>query len=139
MRAAILHNNTLDYPADVIMRLLERHTPDAVAIMIATRRVFVAEEGARLVGTAALEGHVVRAVFVAVEQQRRGVARALVRHLEGLVQAAATETLALQSSISAHGFYETLGYRTQAFRFHPEGSTYRMIKSLPPADVTSRR
>ena len=130
MVGAILHNNGADYPPDVIARLLRRHTPAVVGEMIGTRRVFVASEADRIVGTIALEADVLRGLFVAVASQARGLAVVLVRHVEDLARDEGVATLALQSSTTAHGFYERLGYRTQAFRFHPNGSTYRMVKRL---------
>ena len=137
MRSAIRHNNAVDYPPSVIARLLARHGAGAVATMIATRWVFVACEGERIIGTAALEGAVLRGLFVDVSRQGRGIAVALVRHVEVLARAVGLPQLALQSSTTAHGFYERLGYRTQAFRFDAGGSTYRMIKRLAPGGSPS--
>lgn len=130
MSRAIRHNNAADYPAEVIARILVWHTPDRVAAMIATRRVFVAVEAERIVGTAALQDHVLRGLFVEVERQGRGLARRLVEYVESCARARGLADLELQSSTTAHGLYERLGYRTQAFRYHPDGSTYRMVKRL---------
>ncbi len=130
MGHAIRHNNAADYPPEVIARILVRHAPDSVAAMIATRRVFVAVEGERIVGTAALQGHVLRGLFVEVDRQGRGLARQLVGHVETDARTCGLADLELQASTTAHGLYERLGYRTQAFRYHPDGSTYRMVKRL---------
>lgn len=130
MVRAIRHNNAADYPAVVIERLLQRHTCPAVAEMIATRQVFVACEDDRIVGTAALEEAILRGLFVAIDQQGRGIARFLVAHIEDVARARGLIDLELQSSTTAHRFYERLGYRTQAFRFDLEGSTYRMTKRI---------
>lgn len=138
MGRAIRRNNTADYPPQVIERLLARHTAEAVTAMIAGRQVFVAVEAGRIVGTVALEGPVLRGLFVDVERQGRGLARQLVTKAESIARASGNAELALQSSITAHGFYERLGYRTQAFRFHPEGSTYRMVKALAAAPPVTR-
>ena len=130
MRRAIRHNNAADYPSEVIARLLARHTVEAVAAMIAKRRVFLGCEGERVVGTVALEGDVLRGLFVEVDRQGRGIAVGLVCHVEALARANGLPQLTLQSSTTAHGFYKRLGYRTQAFGFDTEGSTYRMLKGL---------
>ena len=137
MSGAIRYSNAADYPPEVIARLLEHHAPDAVAAMIATRRVFVAKVDGRIVGTVALEGRMLRGLFVAVEHQGRGIALAMVTHVEDLARTKGIAALGLQSSVTAHGFYEKLGYRTQAFRYHPEGSTYRMIKRIAPNESPS--
>lgn len=138
MARAIRHNNAADYPPDVVERILAWHTPGNVAAMISTRHVFVAVEEDRIVGTVALEGSVLRGLFVDVDRQGRGIARTLVADVEHIACAGGIAELALQSSLTAHGFYERLGYRTQAFRFHPEGSTYRMVKALAAAPPVTR-
>ena len=138
MRRAIRRNNAADYPPDVIERILAWHSVAAVKAMIATRRVFVAVEPSRIVGTIALEGPVLRGLFVDVDRQGRGLARWLVAEVEAIARASGIPELALQSSVTAHGFYERLGYRTQAFRFRPQGSTYRMVKALAPVPLVTR-
>lgn len=138
MGRAIRHNNAADYPADVIERILAWHEPEKVAVMIATRQVLVACERGRIVATVALEGAVLRGLFVDVDRQGRGIARTLIEEIERIAHAAGIAELALQSSLTAHGLYERLGYRTQAFRFDPEGSTYRMAKALAPVPSFTR-
>ena len=132
MVRAIRHNNAGDYPADVIARLLVRHTPEAVAAMIGSRRVFLGTERERIVGTVALEGDVLRGLFVDVERQGFGHARTLVRWIEASALRDGVTILSLRSSITAQSFYERLGYRTQSFGFDTEGSTYLMVKQLQP-------
>ena len=105
--------------------------------MIATRRAFVGCEGERVVGTVALEGAVLRGLFVDVDRQGRGFARVMVDRIEAIARASGLAQLTLQSSLTAHGFYERLGYRTQAFLFDAEGSTYRMIKRIAPGESPS--
>ena len=138
MSRAIRRNNAVDYPPDVIERILAWHSVEAVAAMIATRQVFVTVEGNRIVGTVALEGPVLRGLFVDVDRQGRGIARMMVARAENIARADGIAELALQSSLTAYAFYERLEYRTQAFRYHPEGSTYRMVKALAGAPPVRR-
>ncbi len=138
MGRAIRHNNAIDYPTDVIDRLLARHTPENVAAMIATRQVLVAIAEHRIVGTIALEGPVLRGLFLDVDHQGRGIAQMLVAKVERIACTNGIAELALQSSLTAYGFYARLGYRTQAFRYHLEGSTYRMVKALAAPLLVTR-
>ena len=69
MSRAIRHNNAADYPPDVVERIHARHSVEAVTAMIATRQVFVTVERTRILGTVALEGPVLRGLFVDVDCQ----------------------------------------------------------------------
>ena len=61
-------------------------------------------------GHLAVEEREVRAVYVHPDQARRGVGSALLAELEGFARGQGLETLGLQSSLNAVGFYERSGY-----------------------------
>ncbi len=65
-----------------------------------------------IVGTAALDGGSVQAVFVAPAAQSHGVGRRLMEEVEALAADGGIKALTLRSSITAEGFYRRLGYRT---------------------------
>ena len=66
---ALCETNAKDYTAEIIERIGRRFSPAAVLQLLGTRIVFVATAGGRVVGTASLDGSVVRTVFVAPDAQ----------------------------------------------------------------------
>jgi len=107
---ALQQSNAQDYPAAVIERVASNFTPAAVAQLLAIRQVLVAEFDDEVVGTASLDGDVVRTVFVAPSVQGRGVGRALMSAVEQLARQAGVCRLAVPSSLTAQAFYAALGY-----------------------------
>jgi hypothetical protein len=63
--SALQSTNAKDYTPEIIGRVAENFSPASIAALMARRDVFVALEGSRIVGTASLDGKVVRSVFVA--------------------------------------------------------------------------
>ena len=133
MRDAIARTNAADYPPAVIGRLLARHSVGDVAAMIATRTVFVATQGSEPVGTVALEGDQLRALFVDPGRQRRGIGGRLVDHAEAHAAALGLQALWLQASITAHRLYRRHGYVDERFEPRDDGSVTIMRKRLAPS------
>lgn len=90
---------------------LANKTPEIVAGWIAGSHVFVAEEGGRIVGVAALtdSGHVTLN-YVAPEARFRGVSKALIDAVEGKAAQLGLQACTLESTKTARRFYEALGY-----------------------------
>lgn len=128
--SSLHESNARDYDPETIARVARSFTPDGVAAQIVARQVFVAMEGDRLVGTASRDGHVVRAVFVAPDAQEGGIGRALMAAVERAAGEAGIATLTLQSSLTATGFYDRLGYRAVRENLHGEERTIVMEKRL---------
>jgi len=61
---ALRETNAKHYSREIIARVERSFSPTAVLQLISRRKVFVATLGSRVVGTASLEGSVVRTVFV---------------------------------------------------------------------------
>ncbi|WP_255195064.1 GNAT family N-acetyltransferase [Halorarius litoreus] len=61
-------------------------------------------------GHLAIEAEAVHAVYVHPDHARAGVGSALLAELEGFARGRGVDTLALQSSLNAVGFYEQAGY-----------------------------
>ncbi|MET1081031.1 MAG: GNAT family N-acetyltransferase [Pseudomonas sp.] len=108
--AALRTSNARDYPAAVIERVESSFTPAAVAVLIGQRQVFVARMAGRIVGTASLDGAVVRSVFVDPAYQQAGVGRRLMAHVMEVAGVAGVKVLAVPSSVTAQPFYATLGF-----------------------------
>lgn len=128
--AALRESNAQDYPPEVIAQVERSFGPDAVRTLIDKRRVFVAVLEGRIIGTASLDGEVVRSVFVDPGCQGGGVGRQLL----GVVHAAAADAgiavLRVPSSITAEAFYAALGYRKIRDEFHGAERTIVMEKWL---------
>lgn len=131
--AALRETNARDYTASVIERLEQSFSPDAVRTLIGKRMAFVAVAGSRIVGTAGLDGSVVRTVFVAPDVQGQGVGRLLMAEIERASRAAGIETLTVPSSVTAEPFYAKLGFKAVRDSYHGEERTIIMERSLPAA------
>ena len=103
-------SNARDYPPEVIDRVAANFDAAGVRELMATREVFVALDGERVVATASLAGDVLRSVFVLPEMQGRGLGKALMKHLEGVARAAGVQQLRVPASLTAVPFYSALGY-----------------------------
>ena len=128
--AALRETNARDYAASVIARLEESFSPDDVRTMIDTRTSFVALAGSRIVGTAALEGSVVRTVFVAPDVQGQGIGRLLMAEVEKASREAGIETLTVPASITGEPFYARLGFKAVGETLYEEARTIIMERSL---------
>lgn len=123
-------SNASDYPAQAIEQLIVDFASEKVAQRMTERDTFVAEIAGRIVGTIALGGDRLRTLFVEPELQGSGLGARLVAHLEAHARAVGVSELKLSSSLTAHGFYERLGYRTVRLEEHDGVSTWLMVTTL---------
>jgi GNAT superfamily N-acetyltransferase len=79
---ALRETNAKDYAGEIIERIERSFSPSAVLELISKRTVFVAALGSRVVGTASLDGSLVRAVFVSPDVQTRGIGKLLMAEVE---------------------------------------------------------
>jgi GNAT superfamily N-acetyltransferase len=101
--------NSRDYPADIIDRMCAHFDAARVAELAAQRQMFVAEADG-VVGTISRDGNKVHTMFVQPDAAGRGIGRLLLRHIEALAAADGHDFMETSSSITAHGFYQRLGY-----------------------------
>ncbi len=92
--------------------------------------MFVAVVEESIVGTAGLDGEVVRTVFILPEYQGRGIGRALMAKVEVAAMANRVAILTVPSSITAEPFYAKLGFRAVRDSYHGEERTIVMERSL---------
>ncbi|MDO7908940.1 GNAT family N-acetyltransferase [Pseudomonas sp. 22-AL-CL-001] len=109
--AALRESNSKDYPPGVIAQVEQSFSPEAITLHLAKRKVFVALLGETIIGTAALDGDVVRSVFVEPAHQKSGIGRQLMEVVHATAALAGTETVRVPSSITAEKFYTALGYQ----------------------------
>ncbi len=127
---ALRETNAKDYANDIIERIEASFTPRAVREFIGQRTVLVATVDGRIVGTASLDGSVVRSVFVAPDVQARGIGKLLMAEIESTARERNILKLALTSSITAETFYARLGFRAVRDSYHGDERTIIMERSL---------
>ncbi len=136
--ATLRTSNAADYPPEVIAHVAADFAPEAVRGMIARRRVLIARDGGRMVGTAALEGAAVRSVFVLPEAQGRGVGAALMAEVARVAARDGCATLRLSSSLTAQGFYERLGFIAVGEALFGDERTITMERDLRAPSTQAR-
>ncbi|WP_245272693.1 hypothetical protein [Mesorhizobium sp. LNHC221B00] len=72
---SLRESNARDYSPGIIARVEPSFSPSAVLELMGKRDVFVAMIASRIVGTASLDGEVIRTVFVGPDVQGQGVGR----------------------------------------------------------------
>lgn len=124
------HSNAQDYSPDIIDQVENSFSPDAIFRLLAKRQVYVATAGGRVVATASLEANVVRSVFVDPSCQGKGIGKRLMEVIQSVAVTAGVETLRVPSSITAEGFYASLGFRKIRDEMHGAERTVVMAKGL---------
>ncbi|CAN7413794.1 GNAT family N-acetyltransferase [Aquipseudomonas alcaligenes] len=130
---ALAESNARDYPPAVIASVQANFGPEQVRGLLAAREVLVAEEAGCVIGTASLDGDVVRTVFVAPGAQGLGVGRRLMEQVEALARERGVALLKVPSSITAEGFYAGLGFQAVQQIIRGEERTIVMERSLAAA------
>ncbi|GGB61119.1 GNAT family acetyltransferase [Tistrella bauzanensis] len=131
---ALRQTNAADYTAQVIAAVAANFSPAAVAARMASRRVLVAVAQTGVIGTASLDGATVRSVFVQPDRHGQGAGAALMAAIEHLARAGGLSRLVVPSSVTAEGFYATLGFVALRDEYHGVERTIVMEKRLlPPA------
>ena len=124
------------YPEAVIARVERNFSPAAVSDLLARRLVLVAVKERTIVGTASLDGGVVRTVFIDPGCQGRGIGRALMVEIERAAIEKGVAVLAVPSSVTAEPFYAKLGFKSMRDSFHGEERTIVMERALPQLSQT---
>lgn len=130
---ALRETNAKDYTTEIIERIERSFSPGAVRQLIGKRTVFVAAIGTRIVGTASLDGSVVRTVFVAPNVQARGVGKRLMAEVERAARERNIPALTVPSSVTAEAFYARLGFRAVRDSYHGDERTIIMERVLNDA------
>lgn len=128
--AALRESNSQDYPPDVIAQVEQSFSPEAISSQLMKRRVFVALLGEHVIGTAGLDGDVVRSVFVDPAHQKGGIGRHLMDVIHATAALAGIGAVRVPSSITAERFYTALGYQKIRDEFHGAERTIVMEKRL---------
>ena len=110
-QAAIRQVCSLDYPANVIAAWLSGNSDERYLQRINEASFWIVEERASLgFGCVCIEQSKLGALFLAPEARGKGIAAALLHHLEQVAVGAGIDVLCLDSSLSAKTFYAKHGY-----------------------------
>lgn len=128
---ALRISNARDYSPEVIQRVESNFTAERIGKLIETRLVLVAQQDQQVLGTASLDGQVIRTVFVDPTQQGKGIGRRLMAAIERLAQERGARELLVPSSLTAQGFYRQLGFTQIREVVEDEERTLIMSRQLP--------
>lgn len=128
--AALRQSNAQDYSPEIIRHVEQSFSPSAVVHLLSQRQVYVATIAGQVVATASLDRNTVRSVFVDPPWQGRGMGRALLAKLESVATGGGFDLLRVPSSITAEGFYASLGFTKIRDEFHDAERTIIMEKRL---------
>lgn len=119
IRRVMLEVNVRDYPYDYLAEYARRYGPAQVEALTAEGgTTYVVPFGDVLVGCGSVVPDpehpgraVIRAVYVSPDHQGEGMGRAIVETLEADPVFLGAERVLVSASLTAHRFYERLGYR----------------------------
>jgi N-acetylglutamate synthase-like GNAT family acetyltransferase len=127
---ALRESNARDYSPEIIEQVVRSFSAPAVMKMLTERQVMVATVDGHIVATASLQANTIRSVFVDPDYQAKGIGRQLMERIESLAANAGLSILSVPSSITAEGFYASLGFRKIRDEFHQSERTIIMVKTL---------
>ena len=117
------------YSHDELSFMRAAYTPKRLIEKAARGPMLVALVKDRVVGVARLEGDVVSTVYVDPDVHLEGIGSRLLTRIEGLAKERGCAKLAVESIVSAEGFYEGHGYvRTRRIRSDEYGTMIAMEK-----------
>ena len=128
--AALQVSNAQDYPPEVIALVQQNFSAAHILALLSHRQVYVATHKGQVVGTASLDRQVVRSVFVDPGLQGSGIGRKLMSMLEAEAAHKGVMALKVPSSITAEGFYRSLGYSVERDEYFGAERTIIMVKQL---------
>ncbi|WP_341520218.1 GNAT family N-acetyltransferase [Pseudomonas sp. G.S.17] len=127
---ALRQSNAHDYSPEIIARVEQGFAPKAILDLLIQREVYVAMVRGQIVATASLDRDVVRSVFVDPAHQGAGIGRQLMAMLLAVAVGNGIERLLVPSSITAEGFYASLGFNKIRDEFHGAEHTIIMERML---------
>ena len=123
-------SNAQDYSSDVINQVELSFSPQAILRLLTQRKVFVAILKNQIIATAGLDQDVVRSVFVEPAYQGKGIGRQLMTRIQVIALSEGFNLLRVPSSVTAQGFYTSLGFKKIRDVFHQSERTIIMSKRL---------
>lgn len=128
--AALRESNAKDYSSEIIDQVQRSFSPSKILHFLALRQVYVACIDDHVVATGSLDKNTIRSVFVDPAYQGRGIGRRLMATIESVAAQSGVKLLRVPSSITAEGFYLSLGFVQIRDEFHGAERTIIMEKVL---------
>ena len=128
--SALRETNAKDYSPEIIARVEQSFGVAAIGRLIESRTVLVATRNGEIVGTASLDGQVVRTVFVVPAIHGQGVGSQLMAHVEQIARTKGIGVLTVPSSVTAEPFYSKLGFVAVRDSYYGDERTIIMERRL---------
>ena len=130
IRKCLVTINNKDYSKKIISKMYNKFSPQNIIKLSKTRKIYVAVEKLKLIGTASLEKNRILSVFVEPDLHKQGIGRKLVKHLEITAIKEGYNKIEIPSNITAVKFYEKLDYKKIKKIDSAYGIEYKMIKYI---------
>jgi GNAT superfamily N-acetyltransferase len=127
---ALRETNTRDYPPHIMTTVAENFSPERVAEKLRMWQAYVTIVYGVVVGTASLDGHVIRGVYVDPIYQGKGTGARLMDVLEGFAREEGVTTLRVPPSITAESFYRKRGFVFARDEFYGDEKMIIMEKDI---------
>ena len=127
---SLRESNAQDYSPEIIDQVEHSFSPAAILHLLTQRQVYVAIVDDHVVATASLDRDIVRSVFVDPAYQGASIGRQLMAMIQSIAVNKDVKLLRVPSSITAEGFYSSLGFEKVRDEFHGAERTIIMEKSL---------
>lgn len=126
-------SNVKDYTQDIIETVVADSAPEHMRAMIRKGDFMVAEENGTILGVVGLVEDRMRRFFVLPDAQGTGVGRDLLAAIEHTAILNGLPVLRVNSSLTATGFYERLGFASEGEDSHNGTRFVKMNKILAVA------
>ena len=123
--------NSKDYSQRVIKNVENKYKPSKIIEYSKNRKIFVAEENGKILGTISLENDTILSAFVNPRYQCRGIGKKLIEHIEKIAKRKGIKKLKVPSITTAVGFYRKMGYKkVKSYPGYVYGKIIMMSKSI---------
>lgn len=131
IRNTLLISNSLDYDMQVIQNLSRQYSAPNVRDMAMRRKMYVHLSDEVVDGTVSVKGDTIYAFFVAPNRQGNGIGTRLLLFVEKMAKSSGMESIKVDASVTAKGFYTKKGYKTIGKEKNSSyGVVYTMEKKL---------
>lgn len=127
----VRESNARDYSRDIVEMVVADSAPERMQAMIRDGDFFIAEGNGGIVGVAGLIEGTLRRCFVLPAVQGKGIGRELLSAIERTAFRKGLSVLRVNSSLTATGFYERLGFVSEGEDSHNGTRFVKMNKVLP--------
>lgn len=115
---ALRETNAQDYTPAIIEQVEQSFSTEAILCLLTQRQAYVAIIDDHVVATASLDRDIVRSVFVDPDCQGKGIGKQLMAKIQAIAISGGVKLLRVPSSITAEGFYASLGFKKVRDEFH---------------------